>query len=298
MNQPQAQTATSSPAPGQVVLTGPPGAGKSTVARLLADRLSPSVHLHSDDVWHFIKQGWVAPGDPSADVLHPLIDAAAEAGAECFVIDAGWYANGGDWWVGVGEWQPSNGRFPNGINEVLDHIRRRGMVPGPWLEPEVVGVNSPVALKLPDSAFLQRDGVRVSDHGRYHLDFTADATVAFLDEVLDHLVNDHGVGYFKFDYNIRADVGSDANTANTASTGHGAATAQPRLSGMGRRTASTPSQVGAGNCASGGMRQDFATVSRFDPQSTSDQEDFHAYAPIAAAAPMLVLPEQAGNWVS
>jgi hypothetical protein len=221
MKQPQAQTATSSPAPGQVVLTGPPGAGKSTVARLLADRLSPSVHLHSDDVWHFIKQGWVAPGDPSADVLHPLIDAAAEAGAECFVIDAGWYANGGDWWVGVGEWQPSNGRFPNGINEVLDHIRRRGMVPGLWLEPEVVGINSPVALKLPDSAFLQRDGVRVSDHGRYHLDFTADATVAFLDEVLDHLVNDHGVGYFKFDYNIRADVGSDANTANTASTGHG-----------------------------------------------------------------------------
>jgi alpha-galactosidase len=50
------------------------------------------------------------------------------------------------------------------------------------------------------------------------------------------------------------------------------------------------------NCASGGMRQDFATVSRFDLQSTSDQEDLYAYAPIAASAPMLVLPEQAGNW--
>jgi alpha-galactosidase len=232
-------------------------------------------------------------GDPDAELLHPLIDAAADAGAECFVIDAGWYANGDDWWDSVGEWQPSTHRFPNGIDEVLEHVRQRGMVPGLWLEPEVVGVNSPVALKLPDSAFLQRDGVRVTDHGRYHLDFSAEATVAFLDEVLDRLVNDHGVGYFKFDYNIRAGVGSDANTA---SAGHGLLLHnRAYLAWIDALRQRHPLLV-LENCASGGMRQDFATVSRFDLQSTSDQEDFHAYAPIAAAAPMLVLPEQAGNW--
>ncbi|GAB4004922.1 hypothetical protein GCM10029992_51290 [Glycomyces albus] len=31
-------------------------------------------------------------------------------------------------------------------------------------------------------------------------------------------------------------------------------------------------------------------------QSTSDQQDFRRYAPIAAAAPASVAPEQAGNW--
>ncbi len=232
-------------------------------------------------------------GDPSAEVLHPLIDAAADAGAECFVIDAGWYANDGDWWDSVGEWQPSPHRFPQGIDEVLDHIRRRGMVAGLWLEPEVVGVNSPMALKLSDSAFLCRGGVRVSEHGRYHLDFTSEEAVAFLDAVVARLVNEHGVGYFKFDYNIRAGAGSDARTD---SAGHGLLLHnRAYLAWIDALRKRHPGLL-LENCASGGMRQDFATVSRFDVQSTSDQEDAHAYAPIAAAATMLVLPEQAGNW--
>lgn len=53
-----------------VVLTGPPGAGKSTVARVLADRFMPSVHLHTDDFWHYIRRGWIAPYLPEAH-RHP-----------------------------------------------------------------------------------------------------------------------------------------------------------------------------------------------------------------------------------
>ncbi len=232
-------------------------------------------------------------GDPSAEVLHPLIDAAADSGAEYFVIDAGWYADDGDWWDGVGEWQPSTRRFPEGIDDVLNHIRRRGMVPGLWLEPEVVGVNSPMAVKLPDAAFLQRAGVRVSEHGRYHLDFSSAPAVEYLNEVVDRLINDLGVGYFKFDYNIRAGVGSDALTA---SAGHGLLRHNVAYLAWIDSLRLRHPHLMLENCASGGMRQDFATVSRFDLQSTSDQEDLYAYAPIAASAPMLVLPEQAGNW--
>jgi adenylate kinase family enzyme len=41
-------------------LTGPPGASKSTAARLSADTLPFSVHLHSDDFWRYIRQGRIA----------------------------------------------------------------------------------------------------------------------------------------------------------------------------------------------------------------------------------------------
>ncbi|MFB4301039.1 AAA family ATPase [Actinomadura sp. NTSP31] len=53
--------------PGSViVLTGPCGAGKSTVARLITDRLKPSVHLHTDDFYTCIRQGFIPPYLPES----------------------------------------------------------------------------------------------------------------------------------------------------------------------------------------------------------------------------------------
>lgn len=49
-----------------LVVTGPPGAGKSTVSRQLVDHMTPSVHLHSDDFWHYIRRGGIAPYLPEA----------------------------------------------------------------------------------------------------------------------------------------------------------------------------------------------------------------------------------------
>ncbi|MDN3241697.1 glycoside hydrolase family 36 protein [Glycomyces tritici] len=232
-------------------------------------------------------------GDPTTEKLLPLITAAAEVGAEIFCIDAGWYDDGGDWWPSVGEWQPSTTRFPGGLGEVIDAIRDAGMVPGLWLEPEVIGVRSPMARKLPDAAFLQRHGQRITEHHRYHLDLRHPAAVAHLDGVVDRLVNDFGIGFFKFDYNINPGPGTDldADSVGDGLLGHNRA----HLAWLDGVLDRHPGLV-IENCSSGAMRQDFAVLSRLAMQSTSDQQDFAKYPPIAAAAPISLLPEQAASW--
>ncbi|WP_431930757.1 alpha-galactosidase [Nonomuraea jabiensis] len=70
-------------------------------------------------------------GDPTTEKLLPLIDAAAEAGAEYFVIDAGWYAEiDRSWWDTVGAWEPSATRFPGGRISRRLATGRRGEHPG------------------------------------------------------------------------------------------------------------------------------------------------------------------------
>lgn len=231
-------------------------------------------------------------GDPTTEKEIPLIDAAAEAGCEYYCVDSGWYDDG-DWWDGVGEWLPSKKRFPNGINQVLDYIVQKGMVPGLWLELEVMGINCHLASKLPDDWFFCRHGKRVIDHSRYQLDYRNPDVIKFADYVIKRLVEEYGVGYIKMDYNINAGIGTEIN-ADSFGDGlleHNRA----YLNWIDHVFEMYPNLV-IENCGSGGMRMDYALLSRHSIQSISDQTDYVKNAVIAAAAPSLVTPEQGAIW--
>lgn len=235
-------------------------------------------------------------GEPSTEELLPLIDGAAAIGAEVFCIDAGWYADpaAGDWWSTVGEWQQADQRFTHGFDHVLETIRARGMRTGIWLEPEVIGVHSRIAELLPEEAFFHRRGARVREHDRYHLDFRSPAATAHVDTVVDTLVG-KGISYFKLDYNINpgsgTDSGAEGEGAGAGLLGHSRAYRDWLLSVRRRHP-----DISIENCSSGAMRADYHLLAVTQLQSTSDQQDFRRYAPIAASAPLSIVPEQCGNW--
>lgn len=235
-------------------------------------------------------------GQPSSEALRPLIAGAADAGAGVFCIDAGWFADPavGDWWDTVGEWQEARSRFDErGLVGIIEEIHAAGMRSGLWLEPEVVGVRSRTAQILPEDAFFHRFGERVREHDRFHLDFRHAAARAHLDESVDRLVRDYGVGFLKLDYNINPGAGTEwlAAAPGDGLLGHIRAYGQWLDDVQARHP-----QLLIENCSSGAMRADYALLNRTHLQSTSDQQDFRFYPPIAASAPASILPEQAGNW--
>ena len=68
-----------------LVVTGPPGAGKSTVARLLADRVAgPSVLVEGDRFFGFLAAGAIEPWLPESDAQNEVVTRAAGAAAGTF----------------------------------------------------------------------------------------------------------------------------------------------------------------------------------------------------------------------
>ena len=232
-------------------------------------------------------------GDPTTAKELPLIDAAAKAGCDYFVIDAGWYAEQNErWWDAVGLWQPSKTRFPLGLPDLLNKIRQKGMKPGLWLEIEVAGINSPLKDK-PDSWFMMRHGKRVLENGRYLLDFRNPEVVAHANEVVDRLVEKYGASYIKMDYNVNALMGTEtgADSYGQGLLEHNRAVVLWYKSILDRHP-----ELVVENCGSGGCRMDYAMLSQTQLQSSSDQTDYRKYPAIVVGAMAAVLPEQLAVW--
>jgi len=231
-------------------------------------------------------------GDPTTEKLLPLIEAAAKAHCDIFCIDAGWYDDG-PWWNGVGEWLPAKKRFPNGIEEPIRYIREKGMIPGLWLELEVMGINCPMVKKVPKDWFFQRNGRPIIDEGRYQLDFRNPEVIAHANSVINRIVEEYGVGYIKIDYNINSGLGTEveADSPGDGLLQH----TRAYLNWLDQVFERYPELI-IENCSSGGMRMEYSHLKRHSIQSVTDQTDYLLMAAIAANCVTAVTPEQAGIW--
>jgi alpha-galactosidase len=156
-----------------------------------------------------------------------------------------------------------------------------------------MGIHCEKAKNVPEDWFFVRHGKKVYDRSRYQLDFRNPAVIAHVNEVIDRVVNDYGVGYIKMDYNIEPGIGTEINAD---SVGQGLLEHEKAyLAWLDDVFARYPDLV-IENCSSGGLRIDYALLSRYSIQSTSDQEDYRNYATIAANAAAGVTPEQAAVW--
>ena len=77
----------------------------------------------------------------------------------------------------------SKERFPGGLKEVMDYIRSKGMVPGVWLELEVMGIKCPKADKVPDDWYPTKLDIAIASV--ITLDIRPDVTLLHIVEITD-----------------------------------------------------------------------------------------------------------------
>jgi len=191
------------------------------------------------------------------------IDIAAEAGAELFIVDAGWYGNKETSWAETtGNWQAGD-RLPNDLFPVFDYARKKGLKCGLWAEVESAGKKSKIAAEHPDW-FITRYGKSVERI----LDLSKPAVRDYIESEVIRLVERYKLDLFRLDYNINAMEGGfnliDGHYENTLWRHMEAI-----HSIFDRLSVRFPDLL-LENCSGGGGRTDAAMVSRFTTTWVSD----------------------------
>lgn len=230
--------------------------------------------------------------NPTTQALLEQMDACKKAGVDVFVCDAGWFSKG-VFWRTLGDWlhpiEPFEGKS---FKELVDICHGLGMKAGLWLELEDVGTECPYLAEI-DDLFMRRNGIKVCDNYRYFLDFSKEKTRAYMDTVVDTVVEKYGVDYIKLDYNCDAGVGCDSENGSFGEglLAHNRAFADWIEAWHTRK----PNLVIEG-CASGGMRLDHKTLSLFALGNTSDQVYYNRTPYIACNLASYLVPERMGVW--
>lgn len=239
------------------------------------------VHFNTWDALRF---------DHDIDAMFQLVDLAADAGVERFVVDDGWFKGRDDDTAGLGDWTPCARKYPQGLRPLANAVRARGMEFGLWVEPEMINRNSDLFRQHPDWALGDERRDQPLGRNQYALDLTRDEIRDYLFEQLASLVDDNDIAYLKWDMN--RDLVHAVSSARAAA--HRQAVGVYEL--MDRLRAHFPAlEIEA--CSSGGARADFEMCRRTDRVWVSDCHDPSERQQIQRAFSVFFPPEIMGSHV-
>ena len=241
----------------------------------------------------YVGAGMGPEHDMSLATTKAFIDQFALMGAEVFIIDAGWFNKPGrqDDWVFTGDWHYDPERYPNGIREVRDYARSKGLKFGLWMEVERVG-NKDVKAAHPDWMCRYSDGFEAD-----LLDMTNPEAAAWAEGEIARCIEEYGMDLLRVDYNISGR--SYFHARDAAGTTEDSAVRHYRaVYAMYERLKKRFPNVVFENCAGGGGRTDVGLMRFFSHSWVSDNQIPPRSVMITNGMTMALPPERVDRLVA
>lgn len=233
--------------------------------------------------------------DMSVETTKQFIDQMALAGAEVFIIDAGWYCppdKEREWWHRVGLWEYDKDRYPNGIDEIREYCHQKGMKFAMWMESERL-TYAPLCQAHPDWFPNRIDGKQAE----FFLDFSNPQVVEWVEAQIAHVISDYKLDMFRVDYNVNNRQIFHVSNQNGRNECRAYRHVQGYL-GMYHRLHKRFPNVIFENCASGGGRCDAAMIANFNHTWVSDNQVAPRSALITNGMTMVIPPERVDRLVA
>ena len=204
--------------------------------------------------------------DHNPDYIMKMATKAAQMGVERFIIDDGWFGKRDDDYQALGDWYLDKRKYPNGLEPVIEHVKKQGMEFGIWVEPEMISKNSDLYRAHPDW-LLELPGYNQPEgRHQYLLDLQNPAVFDYLLERLTWLLSSYDIDYIKWDMNREiVQAGHEGQPAIVGQTN-----AVYRLMDMLQQKYPN---VEIESCSSGGGRIDFEVLKRTQRFWASDSND-------------------------
>lgn len=145
--------------------------------------------------------GMGAEHDMSVETSKAFIDQFKEMGCEIFIIDAGWQNPPNremEWGRFNGMNHPDTERYPNGIAELSDYCRKKGMKFAMWVEIERLGAYSPKFQSHPQWRLNNTYG----EKAKGYIDFTNPEVAQWAEEELARMITEYKLDLLRVDYNV------------------------------------------------------------------------------------------------
>lgn len=232
-------------------------------------------------------------GNPTIDNLKKLADKIAGKGIQYLVMDSGWYGKCGEegyWWDWRGDWRINKKRFPNGLKELTDYIREKGMIPGIWFEFENTSQKAPSFYE--NDHLVKKDGVPLTVGNVHFLDMEDSWVKEHLKQNVINTLKDNNFGYIKVDYNDTMGMGCDGPEGMGENLRQKVLATQSFFKEMKREI---PDLV-IENCSSGGHRLEPSFMELASMASFSDAHECLSLPIIAANVQRVIKPSQSQIW--